>query len=153
MHLFNRNRQLCSYGDACSLRLILRYALYQLPEIVVLILVIILIRHWVEIPEWVAWGVVLLWVIKDAALFPFVWRAFDRRGSDKLLSMVGQQGIATQRLDPAGYVRVRGELWQAEIIGQDYPAEKNQPVVVQAVSGLKLFVKAVKPAGDSGGGF
>lgn len=151
MRLLNRNRQLCTNGDACSLRLVLRYALFQLPEILVLILVIFLIRRWVEFPMWVAWGVVLLWVIKDAALFPFVWRAFDRRGSDKLLSMVGQQGIATQRLDPAGYVRVRGELWQAEVIGQDHPAERNQPVVVQAVSGLKLFVKPVKPAGNSGG--
>jgi membrane protein implicated in regulation of membrane protease activity len=151
MRLFNRKRQFCSTGGACSLRLVLRYTLFQLPAIVVLILVIFLIRRWVEFPMWLAWGVVLVWVIKDAALFPFVWRAYDRRGSDKLLSMVGQQGIATQRLDPDGYVRVRGELWQAEVIGQDYPAEKNQPVIVQAVSGLKLFVKPVKPAGDSRG--
>jgi len=150
MRLFDRNPQLCTKGDACSLRLILRYALFQLPGILVLILVIVLIRHWVEFPGWAAWGGVLLWVIKDAALYPFVWRAYDRRGSDKLLSMVGQQGTTTQRLDPNGYVRVRGELWQAEVIGQDYPVEKNQPVVVQAVSGLKLIVKAVKPAGDSG---
>jgi membrane protein implicated in regulation of membrane protease activity len=151
MRLFNRKRQFCSTGGACSLRLVLRYTLFQLPAIVVLILAIFLIRRWVEFPMWLAWGVVLVWVIKDAALFPFVWRAYDRRGSDKLLSMVGQQGIATQRLDPDGYVRVRGELWQAEVIGQDYPAEKNQPVIVQAVSGLKLFVKPVKPAGDSRG--
>jgi membrane protein implicated in regulation of membrane protease activity len=150
MRLFDRNHQLYTTGDACWWRIILRYALLQLPEILVLILVIVLIRHWVEFPMWAAWGVVLLWVIKDAALFPFVWRAFDRRGSDKLLSMVGQRGIATQRLDPAGYVRVRGELWQAEIIGQDYPVQKNQPVVVEAVSGLKLFVKAVEPTGDCG---
>lgn len=148
MRLFNRNRQLCSKADACSLRLILRYTLFQLPELLVLILVIFLIRHWVEFPLWAVWAVVLLWIIKDAALYPFVWRAYDRRGSDKLLSMVGQQGIATQRLDPDGYVRVRGELWLAEVIGQDYPAEKNQRVVVQAVSGLKLFVKSVNPAGD-----
>jgi len=150
MRFFNRNHQYYTNGNVWSLRLILRYTLYQLPAILVLVLVIILIRRWVEIPMWVAWGIVLLWVIKDAVLFPFVWRAYDRRGSDKLLSMVGQEGIATQRLDPDGYVRVRGELWQAEVIGQEYPVEKNQPVVVQAVSGLKLFVNAVKPAGDFG---
>ena len=149
MRLFNRNYQICTNGDACSLRLILRYVLYQIPGILALVLVIVLIRRWVEIPGWVAWGIVLLWVIKDAVLFPFVWRAYDRRGSDKLLSMVGQEGIVTQRLNPDGYVRIRGELWQAEVIGQEDPAEKNQPVVVQAVSGLKLFVKAVKPAGES----
>jgi membrane protein implicated in regulation of membrane protease activity len=149
MPLFNRSRQLCSQANACSPQLILRYALFQLPELLVLVLVIFLIRRWVEFPVWVAWAVVLLWIIKDAALFPLVWRAYDRRDADKLLSMVGQQGIATQRLDPNGYVRVHGELWQAEVIGQDHPAEKNQPVVVQAVSGLKLFVKPVNPAGDS----
>ena len=54
--------------------------------------------------------------------------------------MIGQRGLTRERLAPAGYIRVQGELWKAEnILGQP-PIEKNQWVRVEKIEGLKLFV-------------
>ncbi|NIO09412.1 MAG: nodulation protein NfeD, partial [Deltaproteobacteria bacterium] len=55
---------------------------------------------------------------KDVVMFPFVWRYYDRPNrSGNVNSMVGVQGIVEERLAPSGYVRVHGELWQAEVVG------------------------------------
>jgi membrane-bound serine protease (ClpP class) len=57
-------------------------------------------------------------------------------------TLVGATGVAVDRLDPSGHVRVQGELWEAR-------AESEVPsgatVRVTAVNGLRLDVE---PAGD-----
>jgi len=54
---------------------------------------------------------------------------------------VGLQGIAHEKIDPSGYVSVKGELWKAEV-AQGYPApEKGQAVEVLSVGGLILKVR------------
>jgi membrane-bound serine protease (ClpP class) len=55
--------------------------------------------------------------------------------------MIGRRGIVTGRLDPEGYVRVRGELWRAETVENERPLEEGQSVTVVGVSGLKLYVR------------
>jgi membrane protein implicated in regulation of membrane protease activity len=54
--------------------------------------------------------------------------------------MVGRRGIAQQSLDPAGYVRINGELWLAEISGEEEFIEKGEKIRVRQVKGLKLIV-------------
>jgi membrane protein implicated in regulation of membrane protease activity len=57
--------------------------------------------------------------------------------------MVGLRGIAQEKIDPSGYVSIRGELWHAEP-AQGFPAaDKGQAVEVLAVRGLTLIVRAV----------
>jgi membrane protein implicated in regulation of membrane protease activity len=59
--------------------------------------------------------------------------------------MIGARGIAKERLAPAGYVRIHGELWRAVKIG-DVPAiEEGQPVRVKKMEGLTLFVLPLNP--------
>ena len=94
-------------------------------------------RHF-DFPALYTWGIVILWVAKDAILYFFLWRAYDPRPPEP---MVGLQGIAHEKIDPSGYVSVKGELWMAEV-AQGFPApEKGQAVEVLSVRGLTLTVR------------
>lgn len=124
-----------------SARVVVRYAVLQVPAVVILALVLTLVRQWVDIPAWFVWGLVALWVVKDLILFPFVWRAYDTDHAGAANSMVGTRGIAKDRLAPSGYIRVRGELWQAEVMGGTPPIDRGQRVRVREISGLKLLVQ------------
>lgn len=120
-----------------------KYWLLQLPEVALLVIILLLLQHWFAIPTWVVWGVVALWVAKDAVLYPFVWRSFDPEYPATAHSLDGEHGIATERLDRAGYVRVRGELWKAELARGARAVEKDERVKVQAMRGITVIVVAV----------
>jgi membrane protein implicated in regulation of membrane protease activity len=129
-------------------RILIRYALFQIPSLALLMLILTLVRRWVDLPEWFFWGAFGVWLVKDMALFPFVWQAYDRDRSRELQSWVGTEGIAEERLAPRGYVRVHGELWQAEMIGDGPPIEKGVVVKIQKIEGLKLLVERQKERKD-----
>ncbi len=118
----------------------LRYVLLNLPELAVVVLILIIIQHWVVLPALLFWSIIGLWIVKDALLFPFVWRAYDWNRSEPSGSMIGAQGLAKQRLAPSGYVRIRGELWRAERLGEGPPIEAGQTVRVEKIKGLTVFV-------------
>ena len=123
----------------------IRYILLNIPGLAAVILILIIIQHWVVMPEWLFWSVIVFWIIKDALLFPFVWRAYDWERPGRSRSMVGERGIAKERLAPKGYVQVHGELWRA-IKTDDGPAiEMGQPVKIVKMDGLTLFVEPVRP--------
>ena len=65
-------------------RILLKYALIQLSEIAVLVLLLVIVQEWIEIPAWLTWGLVGVWVAKDVILYPFVWRAYEW-GSEKVV--------------------------------------------------------------------
>ena len=106
----------------------LRYILLNIPGLAAVILILIIIQHWVVLPVWLFWGVIGFWIVKDALLLPFVWRAYDWERPGRSRSMIGERGIAKERLAPAGYVQIYGELWRAEIIDDGPPVEKGQSV-------------------------
>ena len=54
--------------------------------------------------------------------------------------MIGLRGITKDRLNPSGYISVRGELWKARVIEEGHPIEKGENVIVQGAKGLTLFV-------------
>jgi len=124
--------------------ILIRYALFQIPSLALLTLILILVRRWVDLLEWFFWGAIAVWLAKDLVLFPFVWRAYDRDRLRELQSLVGIEGIVEERLAPFGYVRVHGEFWQAETIGDGSPIEKGEIVKIQKIEGLKLFVERPK---------
>ena len=121
-------------------KVIIRYILFQIPSLILLILILILVRRWVNLHAWYLWGIIALWLAKDVILFPFVWRAYDRDRLRELQSLVGTEGIVEERLAPSGYIRVHGELWQAEMRGDGSPIEKGEIVKIQKIEGLKLLV-------------
>jgi membrane-bound serine protease (ClpP class) len=53
-------------------------------------------------------------------------------------TLMGAHGVAETALDPLGRVRVRGESWSAESVGDRVPA--GTPVLIVAVRGLTLDV-------------
>ena len=121
-------------------RVYIRYGLLSIPGTVVLILILIIARNWVPIPIWLQATLVFLWIAKEAILFPSVWRAYDPARSEVSRPMIGARGLTRQRLAPAGYIQVQGELWKAEKMPEGPPIEKDERVRVIKRQGLKLFV-------------
>jgi membrane-bound ClpP family serine protease len=120
-----------------SSKVLLKYSLLQLPGLALLILILLLLRHWIDIPAWAEWTIISLGIIIDVIMYPFVWHAYDKDNPD---SMSGSQGIAVDRLSPSGYVRINGELWRAKIIEGDSAIEKGEAVTVKSINGLTLIV-------------
>ena len=118
----------------------LRYLLLMIPGVVVLFLVLLIVEHWVAMPAWLFWAVILLWLAKEVIIFPFVWQAHDPNRPGLSRTMIGARGIVKKRLDPAGYIQVAGELWKAELVEIGQPVEMGERVRVLKMEGLKLFV-------------
>jgi len=77
-------------------------------------------------------------------MFPFVWRAYDRPCPGDLRSLIGTDGIAEEKLAPSGHVRVHGELWQAEVVGECSLIGKGEIVRIEGIRGLKLLVRPLR---------
>jgi membrane protein implicated in regulation of membrane protease activity len=123
-----------------SRRTVVRYALFQIPDILLLILILIALRHWLHLPAWILWGLVLVWLAKDILLFPFFWRAYDSTAMSGPHSMIGRRGVAEEQLAPTGYIRVSDELWKVEVIGGRV-IEKGEAVRIRGIRGLILLVE------------
>jgi membrane protein implicated in regulation of membrane protease activity len=140
----NMEREPQPYEAQWTPKILLRYALLQLPSQALAVIVLVVLRHWLDLPWWLFATCIACWVLKDVILFPFVWRAYDwdRAGSGD--SMVGLRGTAVEQLAPVGYVRVRGELWRAEAVDDRPPIEAGEPIAVRGSRGLTLLVAAEK---------
>jgi membrane protein implicated in regulation of membrane protease activity len=123
-----------------STRIYIRYALLQIPSLILLILILALACEWVNLPTWFFWGTIAVWLAKDVFLFPFVWRAYERDYAKELELLVGAEGIVVRRLAPSGYIQTHGELWQAKGMKDSFPIEKGEIVKIQEIEGLKLLV-------------
>jgi membrane protein implicated in regulation of membrane protease activity len=124
-----------------SQRTVAKYILFQLPELAVVCVLAIGARSWVGLPDWAAAGIIALWVIKDAVLFPFVRIAYQPGSSGGAAGMVGARGTAQEALQPSGYVRISAELWRAELRSGTPPVERGDRVRVTGVDGLTLMVE------------
>jgi membrane protein implicated in regulation of membrane protease activity len=124
-----------------SRRVIIKYTLLQLPALIFLALILHLIRLWVQMPAWLIWGMVGLWVVKDVILFPFVWRSYDQDRHTDANTMIGLRGIVKDRLAPSGYIEVHGELWRAEVMEGEHFVESGGDVRVKGIRGLTLIVQ------------
>ena len=83
---------------AWKARVMVRYALLQLPALVLLGVILVVARRWVDLPSWFVWCLISLWIAKDLCLYPFVWRAYDHGRPGEANSMAGAHGIAVDRL-------------------------------------------------------
>jgi membrane-bound ClpP family serine protease len=127
--------------DRPPLRIAAKYFLLQLPGIAALALILILIRHWMEFPAYLAWALLGIWVGKDVFLFPILWRFYDPDQHPDRFRMIGRKGFTLSRLDPDGHVLVKGERWQADVCEGRSPIEQGREICVEAINGLKLTVR------------
>lgn len=90
----------------------------------------------------VSWSVIIPAAALTAGFFVFAmgkaystWRTKPTTGREGL---VGERGVVRRRIDPAGQVLVRGELWAARA---EEPIDAGEAVEVVAAEGLTLRVR------------
>jgi membrane protein implicated in regulation of membrane protease activity len=96
-----------------------------------------------EVPVWIASSLLVVWVIKDYALFPFLRSAYELDHRLPIEQMIETYGYATEPLSPTGYIRIRGELWRARTTEDNPAITRGAPVKVTGVDGTTLLVKSV----------
>ena len=141
----NRDEKISKPGsrrDWLQPQLLIRYSLLQLPGTLLLILVLLGIRRWWDFPVWAAVVAVAMWIVKDALLYPFIWRAYDWDRMGDNFTMLQRVGTVVEGLDPSGYVRVRGELWKATVEDGAAALETGREVTVVRMDGMRLIVRA-----------
>ena len=116
-----------------------RYYLFQIPGWVLAAIVLSTLWSSAGLPTWVAAGLFALLVIKDIVFYPLLRIAYEV-GASGAAQLVGQRGVAWDRLDPSGYVHVRGELWSARIEEGSEPIRPGHSVKVVAGDRMTLTV-------------
>ncbi len=120
--------------------MLLRYALFQLPGIALAGLGLAAAVRWWDLSVSWAWTGLGLWVLKDAAMFPLVRRAYEP-GDGGAEALVGSHGVAEEPIAPEGWVRIGPELWRAELAIDAAPAQRGALVRVVRLRGLVLVVE------------
>ncbi len=119
---------------------ILRYIGLQLPGFTFVSLLGAAAVEWLDVAAIWAIGAIALWVAKDAAMFPFVWRAYANRTDGGLHDIRGRFGRAEEDLAPEGRVQVGSEHWRAVAAGGT-PIPADSRVRVIDVHGLRITVE------------
>jgi membrane-bound ClpP family serine protease len=122
-------------------RVIIKYTLLHLAELAVVILLVIVAGHYIAVPRWLAFTIPAVWLAKDLALFPMVWRSYASGDNDPVRQLIGLEAIVADDLDPVGYVRVRGELWRAEVRNSQSLAKRGDRMKVVDVRRMTLIVE------------
>ena len=126
------------------MRVLGRYILFQVPGALAAASLLWALHYYELISFNIAVSLLAAWIIKDCIQFPFVRRAYSSEpsrlvGAARLVDMLG---VTEEALDPGGWVRVGGELWQAEAhgtVGLEIPARTR--IRVHAVRNLTLLVQ------------
>ena len=135
---------LALHGESKPLRVLGRYLLFQAPELALAALVLGGLHRWAGLPRWLVYVLLLVFVLHDLVLFPFVRRAYESEiispvGAERL---VGARGFTTEPLEPRGYIRLGAELWRAEAVSPSPSIPQGAAVRVREVRGLTLVVEA-----------
>jgi len=134
-----------SQPSARSLPAWQRYWLYQLPGIVVVAALAVVAAQWLSLPLWACVLATLLWVAKDAALYPVVKASYQTGGPTGPASLIGSLGTVRDTLDPIGLIKIGPELWKAK---SSSPAAAGDVVRVVGCTGMTLLVEVPQPETD-----
>ena len=121
--------------------IVLKYVLLQAPGLIVLAAILRWARQWLNMPDYLVWIIVLIWVGKDVLLFPFLWRYYDSKQIPDRFEMVGRRGTALSDLNPKGHVQINGERWKAVNSDLEAPMAVGDGIYVKAIRGLELVVQ------------
>lgn len=100
--------------------------------------------RWLEVPAWPGLLLLAVWITKDLLLYPSARRYYESQPPHQ--RMIGEQGEALCRLDPEGFARVHGEIWQVRVADSTTAIAAGAPVRVREVHGLRLLVEPVATA-------
>jgi len=125
----------------------IRYALFQIPDLILLSLGLAALVRWWDLPVFAAYALLAVWIAKDVILYPVLRVAYEADSPTGASAIHGALGVATQPLAPSGYVRIGSELWRAELAAADAAAPEGASVRVVDSRGLTLIVEPVAPTG------
>ena len=111
-----------------------RYILLQIPGLALAGLVAYWLVREELIPIGGAWALVILWILKDAAFYPLVRKAYGNSPGRHVGReyLEGSVVVVEERLDPDGWVRLRGERWKARASrGALEPGDRARVLVVR----------------------
>lgn len=114
---------------------ILRYILFQIPEIALIIFVALIVHHFYPYPFWIFWAVVCGSILKDIFLYNKTWPAYVVHKNEEYSRVIGKTGLALKDINLHGYINIAGELWKVEVAT---PVKKGDQLIVKGVDGLKL---------------
>ena len=117
-----------------------RYTLFQIPGWIITVAVLAIPLELGFISFRVAAILFGLLVLKDAIVYPFVRRAYEPVGKNRVEDLIGHLAEVRRDLSPQGYVWLRGELWQAEVDASDDSIAPGDRVRVVGARGLTLIV-------------
>ncbi len=117
-----------------------RYLLIQVPGAVLAGLALYALHVWFGLPR--RWAIVLMvvYVLKDLILYPFLRRSYEPGSHAGPELLIGQHGTAAESFDAEGYVLVRGELWKARLVDGSAGVQAQSAVRVVGADGLTLHV-------------
>ena len=127
---------------------IIKYAVLHLAELVLVLVGLIVVNYFISIPIWLLITIPVVWMLKDIFLFPKVWKAYAFEDNNPMRELIGLEATAMDDLDPNGYVRVRGELWKAEIRNPRCPGRRGDRTRVVDIKGMTLIVETCNESGS-----
>jgi membrane protein implicated in regulation of membrane protease activity len=117
-----------------------RYVLFQVPGWLLALVVVVVSHQQLGLPIWAAAALWLVWFGKDIALYPLLRASYEGAGRLPIEQLLGKRGVAIEPLAPRGYVRLQGELWQAQTATADRAISAGTTVEVVDARGLTLVV-------------
>jgi membrane-bound ClpP family serine protease len=126
------------------MRLIIAIISSLLDEAVIVAITIFgLPRLGVHIPVWGIALICIAFVTFAVTSFRIGSRTLSQKPLLGLTNMVGVRGRVTSPLNPRGFVRIEGEIWEARAEKEIIPADTD--VIVIAQRGLLLVVRRKTP--------
>ncbi len=127
-------------------RTIVRYTLFQIPDLILLGLGVAAAVRWWNLPVFAAYGLLAAWVAKDVMMYPILRVAYEGGGSTGVEAIYGALGVVTQSLVPSGYVRLGSERWKAKLVCGSESVSVGSAIRVVELRGLTLIVEPVTAA-------
>jgi membrane protein implicated in regulation of membrane protease activity len=121
-------------------RLIVAIVTSLIDELIIVgVILWVLPRFGIRIPWWGLTLIIVAFVIYAVTVFVLGSRILKKKALAGLSDMLGMEGKTTGRLAPHGFVKIAGELWEAD--SQSGSLEAGVVVVVVGQQGLKLLVR------------
>ena len=119
------------------------YLLLQIPGIIIATVILIGVWQWFNLPLWIIISLLVLWIAKDLAMYPFIRASSNSDIKSGLSLLIGKRGVVRETLEPKGYVQIGGELWRAETQTPDQSIPSGEVVSVREARGLTLVVDEI----------
>jgi membrane-bound serine protease (ClpP class) len=118
-----------------------RYTAFQIPGWIIASVGGWWLHYSLNVPAWISASILVVWVVKDYVLYPVLRFAYEADSRQRIEHLIGIHGTAVESLDPNGYIRVHGELWQATSEGTDTAVIAGTNVTVIGTHGMVLIVR------------